>query len=182
MAPARIRGVLRDEGDHRGSCTSQGCTQRCGGVNVAPARLRGVLRDEEGSPWLLHVLGVYSEMKGVTVVPAHLWGVLRDEGDHRGSFASQGCTYSEMKGVTVAPARLRGVLRDEEGSPVLLHVSGVYSEMRRGHRGSCTSQGCTCTERGGVTVAPARLRGVPIQRRGGVAVAPARLRGVVTHD
>ncbi len=43
----------------------------------------------------------------------------------------------------MAPARLLGVLRDEEGSPWLLHVSGVYSEMRRDHRGSCTSQGST---------------------------------------
>jgi hypothetical protein len=65
----------------------------------------------------------------------------------------------------VAPARLRGVLRDEEGSPWLLHVKGVYLlRDEGGHRGSCTSQGCTYSEMKGVTVALARLRGVPTQR------------------
>ncbi len=65
------------------------------------------------------------------MAPARLRDVLRDKGGSPWLLHVSG-VYSEMKG----------------GSPWLLHVSGVYSEMRRGHRGSCTSQGCTQDEGG----------------------------------
>jgi hypothetical protein len=64
VAPARLRGVLRDEG----------------GESPWLLHVSGVylLRDEEGS---------------CTEALARLRGVLRDEGDHRGSSTSQGSTH-----------------------------------------------------------------------------------------
>jgi hypothetical protein len=69
---------LREKGLEGGNALSIKNINPCylSQLTVAPARLRGVLRDEG---WLLHVSGVYSEMKGVTVAPTRLRGVLSDE-------------------------------------------------------------------------------------------------------